>query len=80
MRDVVSAGSVGCGSVEMEGEKRSDGSDRRVGRIGLLEGRAFVREPANAAVASKIVVERTIFLNKDDDVLDIGKFGAGGRA
>jgi len=80
VRNVVSAGGVGCGGVEMKGEKRSDGSDGRVGRIGLLKGGAFVRETANAAVVAEVVVEGTIFLNEDDDVLDIGKLGTGGRA
>ena len=80
VRNVVSTGGVGCGSVEMKRKQRSDGSDGGVGRIRLLEGRAFVRKAANAAVASEIVVEGTIFLDKDDDVLDIGKFGTGGTA
>jgi len=55
----------------MEREKRSDGSDRGVGRIVLLKGRAFVREAANATVTAEVMVEGTIFLNEDDDVLDI---------
>lgn len=78
--NVVGAGGVACGSIEMEGKKRSDGSDGGVGRIGLLKSGAFVREAANAAVATEVVVEGAIFLNEDDDVLDIGKFGTGGSA
>ncbi len=47
-------------------------------RVGLLECRTLVGESTHAAVASEIMVEGTIFLDEDDDVLDVSQFGANG--
>src|SRR5260370_39502926 len=48
-------------------------------RVGLLDCQTLVGESTHAAVTSEIMVEGTIFLDEDDDVLDVSKFGTNGR-
>jgi hypothetical protein len=43
-----------------------------------MEGRTLVRESTYPAVASEIVVERTVFLDEDDDVVDGSQCGTSG--
>jgi hypothetical protein len=43
-----------------------------------MEGQTLVGESTDAAIASEIMVEGTILLDKDDDVLDVSQFGANG--
>jgi hypothetical protein len=69
--DVVGAGSIGGGSVEVEGQERPDWRVRGVGRIGLLERHALIGESTDAAVGTKVMIERAIFLNQDHDMLDV---------
>ena len=57
--------------------KRHKDADRRaggVGRIWLVESHADVGETLDAFVTAKVVIEGTIFLDKDDDVFDVGEF------
>jgi hypothetical protein len=69
--DVVGAGSVGGGGVQMERKQLADGRTVGIGGIGLLKGEALIGEAADAAIAAEVVVERAIFLDEDDDVLDV---------
>lgn len=62
----------------MEGQQNSGRRVRGIGGIGLLEGRTLVGESTHPAITSKIVIEGTILLNEDDDVLDVSYFGAQG--
>jgi hypothetical protein len=45
---------------------------------GLLERHALIGKSTNAAVASKVMIERSIFLNQDHHVFDVSEFGANG--
>ena len=78
VRDVVGAGGVGLRGVEVEGQKHAGGRTGGVAGIGLIESRARVGESADAAIAAEVVIEGAIFLDEDDDVIDVGDFGAGG--
>jgi len=60
----------------MEAMRRPAG--RGICRVGLLECKTLVGESTDAAVASEIMVEGTIFLDEDDDVLDVSQFRANG--
>src|ERR1700730_11443217 len=80
VRDVMSAGSIRCGGVQMEWQERAHRRARDVRRIGLLERHALVGKPTDAAIAAEIVIEGAVFLYHDDDVLDVGKLGARRRA
>jgi hypothetical protein len=70
------AGGAGLRAVEVERQKHAGGRAGCVGRIGLIEGGALIGESADAAIAAEVVIERAIFLDEDDDVIDIGDFGA----
>src|ERR1700693_3349541 len=74
VRNVVGACGVGSGSVEMKRQKDTARRAGGVGRIWLVERHAGVGETFDAFVTAEIVIEGTIFLDKDDDVLDVGKF------
>src|SRR6266436_4543158 len=78
VRDVVGACCVRLGGVEMEWQQYAGRWVRGICRVGLLECRTLVRESTHAAVASEIMVEGTIFLDEDDDVVDVSQFGANG--
>ncbi len=69
--DVVGAGCVRCGGVQVEWQECPHGRARCVRWIGLLESRASIGKSTNAAVASKVVIERPVFLNQDDHMLDV---------
>src|SRR4029077_1497335 len=77
--DVGGTRCVGRGSVQMKWQECSNWRVRCICRIGLLECRTPLGEAANATVTSKIVVERPVLLNQNDDVLDARHFGAGKR-
>ncbi len=79
MGDVVGACGVRLGRIEMEWQQYSGRRVRGICRVGLLECRTLVGESTHAAVASEIMVEGTIFLDEDDDVLDVSQFGTNGR-
>ena len=51
---------------------------RGICRVGLLECWTLFGESTHAAVASEIMVEGPIFLDENDDVLDVSQFGANG--
>jgi len=60
----------------MEAIRRPAGSWYLQGRVaGMLDS---VRQSTHAAVASEIMVEGPIFLDENDDVLDVSQFGANG--
>src|SRR5258707_10073172 len=61
------------------GNNTPAGRVRGICRVGLLECRTLVGESTCAAVASEIMVEGTIFLDEDDNVLDVSQFGTNGR-
>jgi hypothetical protein len=44
---------------------------RRVRWIGLPECHAWIGKAAHAAIAPKIVIERTVFLNQDHHMFDV---------
>jgi hypothetical protein len=60
----------------MEWQQYASRRVRGIRRVGLLECRTLVGESTYAAVASEIMVEGTIFLDEDDDVLNVSQFGA----
>jgi hypothetical protein len=51
---------------------------RGICRVELLECQTLIGESTHTPVASKIMVEGTILLDEDDDVLDVSQFGANG--
>jgi len=55
------------------------GECRCVRWIGLLERHALIGKSADAAVASKVVIERPVLLNQDHHMFDVGYFGASAR-
>ena len=76
-----------AGAVPDHGSARNMAQQQYAGRrvrgicgIALLECRTLVGESTHAAVASKIMVERTIFLDKDDDMLDVSQSCASRRS
>jgi hypothetical protein len=77
MTNVMRARRICRGRIQMEWQQFSNWRVRRVCGIRLLERGALVRESAHSAIAPKIVIERAIFLDKNDDVLDIRQFTAG---
>ena len=79
MRNVVSARGVGHRSVEMERQQLRDWRDRGVRRVRLFERCTLIGITPDPAVASEVVIERTVFLDQDDDVIDIAQFCACGR-
>ena len=78
MRDVVSAGGVGHRSVEMEWQQFRDRRDGGVSGVRLLKCRALIGKTSDPSVASEVVIERTVFLDQDDHVIDIAQFCASG--
>src|SRR5205814_5476726 len=66
------------GSVEMEWQQYAGRRVRGICRVRLLECRTLVGESTDAAVASEIMVEGTIFLDEDHHVLNVSHFGANG--
>src|SRR4029077_2282018 len=78
--DVVRTGRIRCGGVQVERQECPHGWARNVRWIGLLECHALVEKSADAAIAAEIVIEGTVFLDQDDDVFDVAKFGACRRA
>jgi hypothetical protein len=62
----------------MEWQQYAGRRVRGICRVGLLECRTLFGESTHAAVASEIMVEGTIFLDEDDDVLDVSQFRANG--
>jgi hypothetical protein len=65
-------GGIRCGGVETEGQKFPDGRARGVCWIGLLKRHALIGKSTDAAVGSKVMIERAVFLNEDYDVFDVG--------
>jgi hypothetical protein len=55
----------------VEWQECPHGRIRGVRWIGLLKCRALIGKTTDAAVASKVVIERPVFLNQDDHVLDV---------
>ena len=80
MGDVVGASCVCVRRVEVKRQQLSDGRIGQVSGVGLFKNRGFVRKAPNAAIASKIVVEGTVFLDENDHMLDISHFTASGRS
>ena len=78
MGDVVRAGGVDLRGVEVEGQENPSGCAGHVGRVGLVVGRAWIGESANASIAAEVMIEGAIFLNEDNDVIDVCDLGAGG--
>ena len=70
--DVVGAGRVRCGGVQVEWQECPHRRDRCIRWIGLLECRALIGKSMDAAVASEVVIERPVFLNQNDYMLDVG--------
>jgi hypothetical protein len=60
----------------MKWQQFPDWRARRVGWIGLLEGRALIGKSANTPIASKVVIERAVLLSQDHHVLDVSYFRA----
>ena len=59
--------------------KRQKGANRRAGGVGgiwLVESHAGVGDTFDALVTAEVVIEGTIFLDKDDDVFDVSEFRA----
>jgi hypothetical protein len=59
----------------MEGQQLPGGRVRGVCGVGLLERRTLIGESTHTAVASKVMIEGTIFLYEDDDMLNVGQLG-----
>ena len=76
MVDVVRAGCIRCGSVQVEWQERPHWRDRRIRWVRLLECHTLVGKSADAAVAAEIVIEGTVFLDEDDDVFDVAQLCA----
>jgi len=76
VRNVVGACGVGGGGVEMKRQKEADRRAGGIGRIWLVESHAGVGETFDAFVTAKVVIEGTIFLDKDDNVFNVGEFRA----
>jgi len=68
MRNVVSAGRVRYRSVEMEWQQFREWRGGGVGRVTLLKCCALIGKTPDAAVASEVVIERTVFLDQDEPV------------
>ena len=62
----------------MKWQELPDRRNRRVGWIGLLKCRALIGKSTDAAIASKVVIERPVFLRQDHHMLDVSQFGATG--
>ncbi|SRR6266566_7359325 len=78
MRNVVSAGRVRYRSVEMEWQQFREWRGGGVGRVRLLKCCTLIGKTPDAAVASEVVIERTVFLDQDDHVVDVAQFCASG--
>src|SRR5664279_62196 len=76
--NVVGAGSEGVDGVEMKRQKHAGGRVGGVVGIGLLERGTRIGEAAHSLVAAKVVIERAVFLDEDDDVFNVSQLGAGG--
>ena len=77
--DVVRAGCIRCGGVEMKWQECSHGGIHCVRWVGLLKCQALIGKSTDAAIASKVMIERPIFLNQDHDVFNVSQFGANRR-
>src|SRR2546430_17006466 len=77
VRDVVRARGVELRRVEVERQQHAHGWIGRIRGVGLAEGGTWLGEAAHAAVAAEIVVERTVLLDENDHVLDVGEAAAG---
>src|ERR1700690_2240260 len=77
--NVMRAGCIRLRGVQVEWQERPYRQARCVRWIGLLEGRALIGKATDAAEASKVVIERPIFLNQDHYMFDVSYFGATGR-
>lgn len=69
--EVVRAGGIRCGSVQVEWQESPHGGVRCVRWIGLLECHALIGKSTDAAVASKVMIERPVFLNQDHHMFDV---------
>jgi len=78
MRYVVSAGGVRHRSVEMEWQQFRDWRGGGIGGVRLLKCCALIGTSSDPAVASEVVIERAVFLDQDDHVIDIAQFCASG--
>lgn len=47
--------------------------------IGLLECCTLIGKSTDTAIASKVVIERPVFLGQDDHMLDVSELRASGR-
>src|ERR1700687_5931496 len=74
--NVVRAGSIRLRGVQVKWQQFPDRGARRVGWIGLLEGRALIGKSAHTSVASKVVIKRAVFLSQDHHMLDVSNFRA----
>src|ERR1700730_9026251 len=74
--NVVRAGSICLRGVQMKWQELSDRRAGRVRGIGLLEGRALIGKSANTPIASKVVIERAVFLSEDHHMFNVGDFRA----
>ena len=61
--DVVRAGCISLGGVQVEWQECTYRRDHRVRWIGLLECRALIGKSSHPSVASEVVIERPVFLN-----------------
>ena len=73
MRDVVSTSGVSYRSVEMEWQQFREWRGGGVGRVRLLKCWTLIGKTPDAAVASEVVIERTVFLDQDDHVIDVAQ-------
>src|SRR5579864_5725424 len=74
--NVVGASSIGLRRVQVKWQQFPDRRARRVGWIGLLEGRILIGKSADTSVAAKVVIERAVFLREDHHVFNVSYFRA----
>jgi hypothetical protein len=69
--DVVRAGGIRRGGIQVEWQESPHGGVRCVRWVGLLECHTLIGKSTDAAVASKIMIEGSVLLNQDHHVFDV---------
>ena len=76
MGDVVRACCIRHRGVQMEWQQRAYGWVRRVRWVRLLESHTLIGKSTHAAITSEVVIEGSVLLDKNHDMLDIVHRGA----
>src|SRR6185369_2788963 len=77
--DVVRACRIRLRSIQMKWKQHAGWCVGCVAGIGLLKCGALICESAHSSITSKIMIKRPIFLDENDDVLDVRQLGATAR-